>query len=117
MGSMGTQGDTNPAITAFVGRFGDGGAIGTDETVGTGCFSGGFVAQVFLFAGNFPPSGAAFAHGQLLAISQFTALFSLLGTNFGGDGRTNFALPDMRGLEPAGVNYCICTGGVFPTRP
>ena len=115
-GAMGLPGNTNPTVTAFVDRFGDGGAIGTDDTVGAGCFNGGFLAQVFLFAGNFPPSGAAFAHGQLLTISSNTALFSLLGTNFGGNGTTNFALPDMRGLEPAGINYCICTSGIFPAR-
>jgi hypothetical protein len=115
-GAMGSPGNNNPTVTAFVDRFGDGGAIGTDDTVGAGCFTGGFLAQVFLFAGNFPPSGAAFAHGQILSISTNTALFSLLGTNFGGNGTSNFALPDMRGLEPAGVNYCICTAGVFPSR-
>jgi microcystin-dependent protein len=71
---------------------------------------------VFLFAGSFPPQGTAFAHGQLLPIVSNQALFSLLGTTYGGDGRTNFALPDMRGLEPAGVNYVICVGGIFPSR-
>jgi microcystin-dependent protein len=52
----------------------------------------------------------------VLSISQNTALFSLLGTRYGGNGTTTFALPDMRGLEPAGVNYVICLGGIFPTR-
>ncbi len=56
-----------------------------------------FVAQISLFGGNFAPRGWAFCDGQLLAISQNTALFSLLGTTYGGDGRTTFALPDMRG--------------------
>ncbi|HZJ56091.1 MAG TPA: tail fiber protein [Myxococcaceae bacterium] len=60
--------------------------------------------------------GTAFAHGQLLPIAQNTALFSLLGTKYGGNGTTNFALPDMRGLEPAGVNYVICLGGIYPAR-
>lgn len=115
-GPQGQMGDTNPAISAFVARFGDGGAIAENDEVGVGCFSGGFLGQVFLFAGNYPPSGVPFAHGQLLSISSNAALFSILGVNFGGDGVTNFRLPDMRGLEPAGVNYCICTGGIFPSH-
>jgi microcystin-dependent protein len=56
-----------------------------------------FLGEIALFAGNFAPGGWATADGQLLPISQFTALFSLLGTTYGGDGRTNFALPDLRG--------------------
>lgn len=53
-----------------------------------------------MFAGNFPPRGWATCDGQLLSISQNTALFSLLGTQYGGDGRTNFALPDLRDSTP-----------------
>lgn len=56
-----------------------------------------FIAEIIMFAGNFAPRGWAFCDGQLLQISQYPALFSLLGTTFGGDGRTNFALPDLRG--------------------
>ena len=56
-----------------------------------------FLGEVVLFAGNFAPRGWAFCEGQLLPISQNTALFSLLGTTYGGDGRTTFALPDLRG--------------------
>lgn len=56
-----------------------------------------FIGQVTLFAGNFPPRAFAFCQGQLLPISQNTALFSILGTIYGGDGRTTFALPDLRG--------------------
>ncbi|WP_417207646.1 phage tail protein [Antarctobacter sp.] len=56
-----------------------------------------FIAQVIPFAGNFAPRGWAFCDGQLLPISQNTALFSLVGTIYGGDGRTTFALPDLRG--------------------
>lgn len=59
-----------------------------------------YIAAMILFAGNFAPRGWAFCEGQLLAISQNTALFSLLGTTYGGDGRTTFALPDMRGRGP-----------------
>lgn len=57
----------------------------------------GTMATVMLFAGNFAPRNWAFCEGQLLAISQNTALFSLLGTVYGGDGRTSFGLPDLRG--------------------
>ncbi|MEM6801938.1 MAG: tail fiber protein [Bacteroidota bacterium] len=59
-----------------------------------------FIGQIMLFAGNFPPRGWAFCDGQLLAISSNTALFSLIGTAYGGDGRTSFALPDLRGRAP-----------------
>lgn len=56
-----------------------------------------FLGEIRIFAGNYAPRGWAFCDGQLLPISQNTALFSLLGTNYGGDGRTTFALPDLRG--------------------
>lgn len=59
-----------------------------------------FIGEIMLFAGNFPPRGYAFCDGQLLSIAQNTALFSLLGTNFGGDGQTTFGLPDLRGRVP-----------------
>lgn len=61
-----------------------------------------FIGQVVLFAGNFAPRSWAFCDGQLLAISSNTALFSILGTMYGGDGRTSFALPDLRGRTPRG---------------
>ncbi|WP_303318765.1 phage tail protein [Flavivirga abyssicola] len=53
-----------------------------------------------MFAGDFAPRGWAFCDGQALQISQYSALFSLLGTNYGGDGRTTFNLPDLRGRAP-----------------
>ncbi|MFP6846143.1 MAG: tail fiber protein [Thalassolituus sp.] len=59
-----------------------------------------FVGEIRMFAGNFAPRGWAFCDGQLLAVSQNDALFSLLGTTYGGDGRTTFGLPDMRGRLP-----------------
>lgn len=61
-----------------------------------------FVAEIRMFGGNFAPRGNAFCNGQILAISQNTALFSLLGTTYGGNGTTNFALPDLRGRMPIG---------------
>ncbi len=57
----------------------------------------GTIGEIRGFAGNFAPRAWAFCEGQLLAISQNTALFSILGTTYGGDGRTSFALPDLRG--------------------
>lgn len=59
-----------------------------------------FLGQIIMFAGNFAPRGWAFCDGQLLPISQYSALFSILGTIYGGDGRTTFALPDLRGRVP-----------------
>jgi len=61
-----------------------------------------FLASIWLFAGNFNPRGFQLCNGQILAISQNTALFSLLGTNFGGNGTSNFGLPDLRGRTPIG---------------
>ncbi|WP_342448689.1 tail fiber protein [Tamlana crocina] len=57
----------------------------------------GFIGEIRMFAGNFAPRSWALCDGQLLAISQYQALFSILGTTYGGDGRTTFALPDLRG--------------------
>src|ERR1700693_1691652 len=59
-----------------------------------------FVAEIKMFAGNFPPTGWATCDGQLMPISQNTALFSLLGTFYGGDGKSTFGLPDMAGNAP-----------------
>lgn len=59
-----------------------------------------FVAEIRIFTGNFPPRGWAFCNGQILPISQNTALFSLLGTTYGGDGKSTFALPDLRDRFP-----------------
>jgi microcystin-dependent protein len=104
-----------------------------------------FIAEIKLFAGNFAPRGWAFCEGQLLPIAQNTALFSLLGTMYGGDGRTTFGLPDLRGRAPIhpsasshigqqrggndvggghdakttatlSLNYIIALQGVFPSR-
>jgi microcystin-dependent protein len=77
-----------------------------------------FIGQVSLFGCNFAPQGWAMCQGQLLAIAQNTALFSLLGTNFGGDGVSTFALPDLRSRAPIGFgqgqglsNYAIGESG------
>jgi microcystin-dependent protein len=64
-----------------------------------------FIGQIILFGGNFAPKGWAHCNGQLLSISHHQALFSLLGTTYGGNGTTNFALPDLRGRAPIGMGH------------
>lgn len=70
---------------------------------GTASANDCFLGEVRLFAGNFTPRNWAKAEGQLLSISQNTALFSILGTTYGGDGRTTFGLPDLRSRVPVGA--------------
>jgi microcystin-dependent protein len=67
-----------------------------------------FMAEIRIVSFNFPPKGWAFCNGQLLPINQNQALFALLGTTYGGDGRTTFALPDFRGAAP------VHTGSTTP---
>jgi microcystin-dependent protein len=74
-----------------------------------------FLGQIQLFPYNFAPLGWALCDGQILQISQNTALFSLFGTNFGGDGKTTFALPKLAG-PAAAIAYYIATQGVYPPR-
>lgn len=62
-----------------------------------------FIGEIRVGGWNFAPTGFAQCNGQLLPISQNTALFSILGTMYGGDGKTNFALPDLQGQAPVGV--------------
>ncbi|GGL19790.1 phage tail protein [Deinococcus radiotolerans] len=62
-----------------------------------------FLGEIRIFGGNFEPKGWAFCNGQLLPIAQYTALFSLLGTSYGGNGKTNFALPNIQGAAPMGT--------------
>jgi microcystin-dependent protein len=63
----------------------------------------GYIAEIRLFGGNFAPRSWAFCQGQILSIAQNTALFSLLGTTYGGNGQTTFALPDLRGRVAVGT--------------
>ncbi|MBV8976292.1 MAG: phage tail protein [Alphaproteobacteria bacterium] len=69
-----------------------------------------FVAEITMYAFNFAPKGWAFCAGQLLPISQNTALFSLLGTNYGGDGKSTFGLPDMQGNAAVGQGQSSASG-------
>jgi microcystin-dependent protein len=76
-----------------------------------------FVGQIAFFPFSFTPRGWARCEGQLLSISQNTALFSLLGTNFGGDGKRTFALPDLRDKAPLpNTGYYIALQGIYPPR-
>lgn len=61
-----------------------------------------FIGTIIIFGGNFAPRDWAFCNGQLLQIQQYSALYSLIGDTYGGDGRTTFALPDLRGRVPMG---------------
>jgi microcystin-dependent protein len=61
-----------------------------------------FIAEIRMYGFNFPPRGGAFCSGQIFAIAQNTALFSLLGTTYGGNGTTNFGLPNLQGRTPIG---------------
>jgi len=78
-----------------------------------------FIAEIMIFAGNFCPRGYAAMNGQLLPINQNQALFSLLGTNYGGDGRVNFGLPTAKPIftaTGATMTQCIALQGIFPSR-
>jgi hypothetical protein len=73
------------------------------------------LGAVLLTAGTTAPVGTLAANGQLLSISSNAALFSLLGTKYGGNGKTTFALPNLRKAAPNGLTYSVCaTAGVFP---
>jgi hypothetical protein len=111
-GPTGPAGPAGPDVFAdtFVNRFGN--QTGTAAAGrGTECTLGEMILTASPSVANGVP-----ANGQLLAISQNTALFSLLGTTYGGNGVTTFALPDMRPETPNNMTYSICTEGVFPSR-
>ncbi|MCD2165132.1 phage tail protein [Comamonas koreensis] len=62
-----------------------------------------YIGQIIMFGGLFAPQNWAFCHGQVMAISQYQALFAILGTTYGGNGTTTFMLPDLRGRVPVGA--------------
>lgn len=75
------------------------------------------IGQIQLFAFNYVPENWVLCDGRTFLIGEYQALFSLLRTSYGGDGQTDFALPNMVGMEPIpGTRYCICVQGLFPTR-
>jgi len=76
------------------------------------------LATIILFAGSFAPRGYEFCEGQMLSISTYTAVYSLIGTVYGGNGTTTFALPDLRGAEKnlGGARYIFAMQGMYPQR-
>jgi len=76
-----------------------------------------YIGEIKLFSFNFVPSGWILCEGQILAVDQNPALFSILGATYGGDGRTTFAVPKLRGKGPTPyTHYCIALQGTLPTR-
>jgi Microcystin-dependent protein len=73
-----------------------------------------YIGEIRMFGGNFAPVGWAFCNGQLLSISENEALFTLIGTTYGGDGQTTFALPDLQGRLPVHMGRNNATGTTFP---
>jgi microcystin-dependent protein len=76
----------------------------------------GYISEVRMFAPDFAPKNWALCNGAILPISQWQALFSLLGTQYGGDGQTTFALPDLRGRVPVGPGRTFIQGQQFGTE-
>jgi hypothetical protein len=117
-GDTGATGPTGPqGVPGTAGIFGPAGNTPYDVTPGSsenGTVNGCTLGEIKLTAASFAYGTPA--RGQLLPISSNTALFSLLGTNFGGDGHTTFALPDLRNAAPKGLIYGICTQGLYPAR-
>lgn len=111
VGATGPQGPTGPQ--------GEPGDLSSAFGVGTQIAQGGrgrecTIGEVILQAGVV--ANGVPANGQILPISTNTALFSLLGTTYGGDGRTTFALPDLEAAAPNGLTYSICIYGIYPAR-
>ncbi len=107
--TTGPRGPRGPAgTTTLFGSKTNAAATGAD---GATCTLG----SVLLTAGTTAPAGTLPANGQLLQISSNTALFALLGTKYGGNGKTTFALPNLRKAAPNGLTYSVCaTSGIFP---
>lgn len=121
MGPPGAVGPTGPAgATGPAGPPGPEGPPGPDARFGESGYAVDgrgrecTIGEVWLVAGSV--AGATPARGQVVPITSNTALFSLIGAQFGGDGRTTFALPDLSQAAPNGLTYVICTQGIFPSR-
>ena len=119
IGIQGIQGSPGPV--GPVGPIGPAGPIGSDPRFGnnTNVAAEGrgrecTLGEIILSAGSV--ANGILANGQLLPISQNTALFALLGNTYGGDGRSTFALPDLRSAAPNGLTYSVCFQGIFPSR-
>ena len=127
-GPQGEQGPVGPTgATGPAGPQGEQGPAGPEGPAGTTAFGDDtnwaaegrgapecLIGEVRLMGGGV--AAGTVANGQLLSISQHTALFSLYGTRYGGDGRTTFALPDLRAAAPDGLTYSVCIDGIYPSR-
>ena len=127
-GPVGPSGPTGPAgpagpagapgiipanLTAISNQLGTSGYASESFNYSNTCMLGDIILSVNSYGGG----GAAMpADGRLLPINTYTAVFSLLGTNFGGNGTSNFALPDLRSFAPKGLQFSICVEGIFPSR-
>ena len=110
-GPRGPEGPPDPTAVDFMSRVGEdtnGAAKGRD-------YGNCVIGEIQLTAGNVTAGGMP-ANGQVLAISQYDALFTLIGATYGGNGVTTFALPDLRALAPDHMTYSICTEGLYPSR-
>jgi hypothetical protein len=106
--SWNKTGPQGPAGTTGV--FGSATNAASEGTGGATCTVGGII----LTAGSIDPAGSLLANGQILSIDQYTALFALLGTKYGGNGTTTFALPNLQKAAPDGLSYSICVVGDYP---
>lgn len=108
--SWNTTGPQGPAGTTGIFGAKTNAASGVTGTANSSCYDG----QILLSAGRTAPPGTLPADGQTLNIVGNTAIFALLGTEYGGNGRTNFKLPDLRKSAPDGLTYSICVEGLYP---
>jgi microcystin-dependent protein len=77
-----------------------------------------YIGTILLFAFNYAPDGWFSCEGQTLTIAQYQALYALIGTTYGGNGTTNFMLPNLNGASPLpAMKYYICNNGIWPSRP
>lgn len=85
---------------------------------GTAVSADYFIAEMFLWTGDYCPAGYMYCEGQELKINEHQELYALIGTRFGGDGNTTFKLPDMRNAEKdlKGARFIIAIKGMFPSR-
>ena len=117
-GAAGPAGPQGPAgtipanLTAISNQLGTTGYTGSLFNPGSNCTLGDILLSVNAYGGG----AAEPADGRILGIATNAALFSLLGTTFGGDGMITFALPDLRAFAPRGLQYSICVQGIFPSR-
>lgn len=80
-----------------------------------------YMGTIKYFAFGYAPTGWLPCNGQLLSISQYTALYALIGINYGGNGSTTFAIPTITTklgtITSPAIGYCICVNGLYPSRP